>query len=133
MTTGFHIDTGARCDRHVGEVFPPRCADCDALQDEEGMHSPRTPEPLPPGTPACGYFPGSHCPRHFDHPEPCRKCQREGFTPATPDTDGGTMTTEKIQEETAPALSRPRPRTFEDRLRDLQELGYPTEDGGYTP
>ncbi|WP_434316379.1 hypothetical protein [Leifsonia sp. P73] len=23
-------DTGARCETHVGEAFPPRCADCDA-------------------------------------------------------------------------------------------------------
>ena len=33
------IDQGARCDRHVGEVFAPRCADCeranrDAAADE---------------------------------------------------------------------------------------------------
>jgi len=24
------IDSGVRCDRHVGEVFPPRCSDCTA-------------------------------------------------------------------------------------------------------
>ena len=23
-------DTGARCEAHVGEAFPPRCAECDA-------------------------------------------------------------------------------------------------------
>ena len=26
------MDLGVRCDRHVGEVFPPRCSECDALQ-----------------------------------------------------------------------------------------------------
>jgi len=25
------MDIGARCDEHVGEVFPPRCADCQRL------------------------------------------------------------------------------------------------------
>lgn len=25
-----HVDLGARCDRHVGEVFPPRCDECTA-------------------------------------------------------------------------------------------------------
>ncbi len=28
------LDDGARCDEHVGEVFPPRCARCDALRNE---------------------------------------------------------------------------------------------------
>ncbi len=27
-------DLGIRCDRHVGEAFPPRCADCDAATAE---------------------------------------------------------------------------------------------------
>jgi hypothetical protein len=31
------IDHGARCDNHVGEVFPPRCAECDAAAAEEGV------------------------------------------------------------------------------------------------
>ncbi len=28
------IDDGARCAVHVGEVFPPRCTECDALREE---------------------------------------------------------------------------------------------------
>ncbi len=27
-------DDGARCAEHEGEVFPPRCADCDALRQD---------------------------------------------------------------------------------------------------
>jgi hypothetical protein len=26
-------DDGIRCDEHVGEVFPPRCAACNSLRD----------------------------------------------------------------------------------------------------
>lgn len=28
------MDDGERCDAHVGEVFPPRCAACDELRSE---------------------------------------------------------------------------------------------------
>jgi hypothetical protein len=28
------IDHGARCDRHVGEVFPPRCTECETAKHE---------------------------------------------------------------------------------------------------
>jgi len=28
------MDAGVRCEAHVGEVFPPRCADCEALAVE---------------------------------------------------------------------------------------------------
>ncbi|MFC0681982.1 hypothetical protein ACFFGH_29475 [Lysobacter korlensis] len=28
------MDDGARCAEHVGEVFPPRCPQCDALHEE---------------------------------------------------------------------------------------------------
>ena len=28
------LDHGIRCDRHIGEVFPPRCRDCDAAARE---------------------------------------------------------------------------------------------------
>ncbi len=35
------IDDGARCAEHIGEVFRPRCTECDALHgdgalDEDG-------------------------------------------------------------------------------------------------
>jgi hypothetical protein len=28
------IDNGIRCDNHVGEVFPVRCAQCETLRAE---------------------------------------------------------------------------------------------------
>lgn len=62
------IDPGARCDAHVGEVFPPRCRDCEA----EAASSPPAPAPRP-----CVYVPGSSCPRHPHYPEPCDACDRE--------------------------------------------------------
>jgi hypothetical protein len=59
------LDTGARCDEHVGEVFPPRCPECEALQ-----------EPLP--TPRYKtYVPGSECPLHRGYPMPCDRCERD--------------------------------------------------------
>lgn len=41
------IDSGARCDDHAGEVFPVRCAACEAAAEEE-------PEPfyVPPRIPS---------------------------------------------------------------------------------
>lgn len=36
----------ARCDRHVGEAYPPRCADCSAAAESEE----HTPKPSPPRT-----------------------------------------------------------------------------------
>jgi hypothetical protein len=27
-------DLGVRCEEHVGEVFPPRCSECERLQQE---------------------------------------------------------------------------------------------------
>ena len=35
IVTEHEIDTGIRCGEHVGEVFPPRCAECDALRRED--------------------------------------------------------------------------------------------------
>lgn len=29
-----HLDHGARCERHVGEAFLPRCTDCDDARHE---------------------------------------------------------------------------------------------------
>ncbi len=31
------MDDGARCPEHVGEVFRPRCAQCDALREENSL------------------------------------------------------------------------------------------------
>jgi|GEM_PF-6997077 len=38
------LDHGIRCDRHIGEVFPPRCTACDTLTAEYAAMSilPRT-------------------------------------------------------------------------------------------
>lgn len=61
------IDTGARCEAHVGEVFPPRCAECIALQVAHPLMQ----------VPACGYIPGSECGEHPNYPLPCARCARE--------------------------------------------------------
>jgi hypothetical protein len=55
-------DHGLRCDRHVGEVFPPRCGDCDVLNIT---------------IPRVGFVPGSECSQHRDYPLPCVRCLRE--------------------------------------------------------
>lgn len=56
------IDRGRRCEEHVGEAFPPRCAACDAEN--------RTP-------PRSGYFPGEECDQHPGYPIPCDRCARD--------------------------------------------------------
>lgn len=56
------IDRGLRCEDHVGEAFPPRCAACDA----EARAIPRS-----------GYFPGQECPTHPGYPVPCDRCARD--------------------------------------------------------
>lgn len=61
------IDSGARCDDHAGEVFPPRCRACDAAAEATD------PPPPPPRV----YVPGSSCPLHPHYPEPCDACDRE--------------------------------------------------------
>lgn len=55
MTT--FIDSGARCDNHVGEIFPPRCLACQALDAEFK---------------SIGF---NLCPRHPAHKQPCSKCE----------------------------------------------------------
>jgi hypothetical protein len=29
------LDLGTRCDDHIGEVFPPRCTDCDQAEQQK--------------------------------------------------------------------------------------------------
>ncbi len=57
------LDNGARCDRHVGEVFPVRCADC--LREQRTF------------APARNGF----CTLHPDYPSdarfPCARCERD--------------------------------------------------------
>lgn len=42
------VDAGARCSEHVGEVFPPRCAECTAAQAELDTNSGRNPSGMEP-------------------------------------------------------------------------------------
>lgn len=62
------VDQGHRCDRHIGEVFPPRCSDCDieALKFVSDSLSRRL-----------GFIPGSECAQHHDYPLPCARCARD--------------------------------------------------------
>lgn len=67
MTTS-EIDTGARCEAHAGDAWPDRrCADCADLQAAHPTTQ----------APACGYIPGSECPRHTGYPMPCPRCARD--------------------------------------------------------
>ena len=60
-------DLGIRCDRHVGEVFPPRCDACLVATAEHAteMRSRRL-----------GFIPGSACHLHTEYPLPCALCER---------------------------------------------------------
>ena len=60
-------DLGIRCDRHVGEVFPPRCDACLVATAEHTteMRSRRL-----------GFIPGTACHLHTDYPLPCALCER---------------------------------------------------------
>ena len=60
-------DLGALCDRHVGQVFPPRCDACDlaTLDASDNRLALRL-----------GFIPGSSCPHHTDYPLPCALCER---------------------------------------------------------
>lgn len=61
------IDLGARCDRHVGEVFTSRCDACHsaAIEHANEMRSRRL-----------GFIPGTACHLHTDYPLPCALCER---------------------------------------------------------
>lgn len=74
------LDYGVRCEEHTGEVFPPRCRDCDATAeglsrteslDDAGAHSVDNLDAA-----ANGY-----CPEHPEYPSnehwPCARCIRE--------------------------------------------------------
>lgn len=52
------LDSGIRCDQHVGEAFPPRCAACQAPNTEE-------------------MWPGLQvCPTHPMSLQPCKRCDK---------------------------------------------------------
>lgn len=61
------VDLGIRCDRHVGEVFPPRCDACDIVTAEHATER---------RTNRLGFIPGSSCSQHPDYPLPCAFCAR---------------------------------------------------------
>lgn len=57
--------TPARCDRHVGEVYPGRCINCDAAQPDE-----------PARPPAIGVYSSEECLMHEGYYLPCESCWR---------------------------------------------------------
>jgi hypothetical protein len=63
------FDHGIRCDRHIGEAFRVRCADCDKAAAEE----------IAAAVEACQvrYIPNSSCSLHPDYPLPCNRCARD--------------------------------------------------------
>lgn len=70
------IDTGHRCDRHVGEAFPPRCYDCMAEASK------------PPQTPPVTYWGRCHVPGHEEYIltrscPTCAACERAANDPST--------------------------------------------------
>ncbi|MBF4463448.1 MULTISPECIES: hypothetical protein [unclassified Rathayibacter] len=68
-----HIDTGERCERHVGEAFPPRCYDCAALA--AGAAAP--PAVKPAAAPFVGCYAAIECERHPGYFLPCDRCWRD--------------------------------------------------------
>lgn len=58
------LDIGALCERHVGELYRPRCPECDQARAESLV-------------PAVGFFPGSSCAQHPAYPRPCARCARD--------------------------------------------------------
>lgn len=67
MTNFLELDHGIRCDRHVGEVFPPKCGDClrEALDADEASAPVRFAQTF------------TECPNHRGWPEPCQRCTGE--------------------------------------------------------
>jgi hypothetical protein len=66
-STNSEVDLGARCDAHIGEAFPPRCAACAA---EAARNS------TVRATVRLGFIPGSACDLHLNYPLPCALCAR---------------------------------------------------------
>ena len=59
------LDSGVRCDRHIGDAFPPRCGACQGLSVEYAQLNI-----------AVRYIPGSDCLEHPGYPLPCDHCKR---------------------------------------------------------
>jgi len=62
---------GPRCERHVGEPYPPCCADCDAVQPVQHERPP-----------AVGVYSSTECCQHPGYYEPCDACWRADRTAA---------------------------------------------------
>ena len=71
------VDFGQRCERHVGEVFPPRCVDCDKSVTGGDATDRQETARLGGVIGRAGYIPGSECHLHANYPLPCDRCKRE--------------------------------------------------------
>ena len=58
-----YVDPGERCERHIGEVFPPRCIDCATIDSDS------------PPVQVARYVPFSECSTHRGWPMPCGRCK----------------------------------------------------------
>jgi len=56
-------NSNSRCEEHVGEVFPPRCSECDTTAASS--------------RPRLGFIPGTECDQHPGYPMPCARCERD--------------------------------------------------------
>jgi hypothetical protein len=70
------LDTGRRCEAHVGEVFPPRCSACGP-EEERREGDEREATNLAALLTRTGFLPGSECPQHKNYPLPCDRCKRD--------------------------------------------------------
>jgi hypothetical protein len=72
-----YLDHGIRCDRHVGEVFPPRCRDCNAAarEDDAATLAARYARTLPGAE--CDLHAGYVLDRHPDGQMTCARCERD--------------------------------------------------------
>jgi hypothetical protein len=72
------LDGGGRCEAHVGEVFPPRCAACDLDVANAGDSIDHAEDVrLSALFSRSGYIPGSECSAHPNYPMPCDRCARD--------------------------------------------------------
>lgn len=79
---GSKVNEGARCESHVGEIYPPRCSECDRVTGGDVIDRQETAR-LGAVISRAGYIPGSECPQHENYPlvstDPplCDRCKRE--------------------------------------------------------
>ena len=73
---GRKLDQGSRCESHVGEVYPPRCSECDSATGGDAIDRQETAR-LGAVIGRAGYIPGSECQLHENYPLPCDRCKRD--------------------------------------------------------